>query len=176
MARVPRPRWGVCEQRHPPRGRVSVDGRWERDGETNPWEAEWADTVKLVLRPVRAGRAPRPEQKRFSVADRKGVLRVIASPDWRHSSLRLQQDAVIHSSVLEGGHHLMFELRPSRRVWLHVVPGELTVGDVALGAGDGFAVAISFTARVARRGERARSSRRRLEGRASLGLVRPGRR
>jgi len=52
--------------------------------------------------------------------------------------------------MLDPGHHIVHELLRGRRAWLHVVQGEVTLGDRVLGAGDGAGVsierAVSFTA------------------------------
>lgn len=90
------------------------------------------------------------QQRRFTVAQRRNHLCVVASPDARRGSLRLRQDAVIYSSVLDTGDHLVHELRPGRKAWLHLVHGEATLGELRLKQGDGVGVtdelSISFTA------------------------------
>jgi redox-sensitive bicupin YhaK (pirin superfamily) len=95
---------------------------------------------------------PGTEQKRFPVADRKGVLRLVASPDGRSGSLRIHQDVEMYSSILLVGHHLIHELSPGRAAWLHVVKGRVALQDHFLGTGDAAAVedetAVSFTAQV----------------------------
>jgi redox-sensitive bicupin YhaK (pirin superfamily) len=54
--------------------------------------------------------------------------------------------------MLDPGQHLIHELSPGRCAWLHVVHGEVTLGDDVLVAGDGVGFtaerAVSFTARV----------------------------
>ncbi len=100
-------------------------------------------------------RPPRSEAgdgpKRFSAAERRGVLCVVASHDGRHGSLRIAQDALMHSSILEPGQHVVHELEGDRIAWLHVVQGEVGVGDAILGTGDGAGIvadrAVSITAR-----------------------------
>jgi len=90
------------------------------------------------------------EQKFFSVAERRGVLCIVASPDGRKGSLRVHQDALIYSSILDVRQHLVHELPQGRIAWLHVVRGEATLGDLVLTTGDGVGVtgepAVSFTA------------------------------
>ena len=92
------------------------------------------------------------EQKRFSTAERRGELCVVASRDARRGSLRLDQDAVLYSAMLEPGRHVVHELAQSRRAWLHIVQGDATLGDLVLTTGDGVGVtaerAVSITARL----------------------------
>jgi redox-sensitive bicupin YhaK (pirin superfamily) len=93
---------------------------------------------------------PGHEQKRFSLADRRNGLCLVASPDGRKDSLSVHQDAFIFSAILEPGRHVTHELTPLRSGWLHVLSGEGTVDDVTLTAGDGAnatnEASLSFTA------------------------------
>lgn len=95
---------------------------------------------------------PGTEQRLFPVAEREGVLRLIASPNGRDGSLHIQQDLRIYSSVLLPGHHLPHELSPGRAAWLHVVKGRVLLHDQFLGTGDAAGVenerSISFTAQM----------------------------
>ncbi len=126
-------------------------GRGSRHTERNESRTDWAHVFRISLHTTEAGLEPSPKQKRFSTAERQGVLCVVASPDGRKGSLRIRQDALIYSAILDPGQHLIQELSPRRRAWLHVVHGEVTLGDGALAAGDGVGLtaerAVSFTAR-----------------------------
>jgi quercetin 2,3-dioxygenase len=125
-------------------------GRHIRHSETNASRTDWAHLFQIRLHASRAGLEPSQERKRFSAAERRGLLRVVASPDGRNGSLHIQQDALIYSALLDPGQHLIQELSDGRSAWLHVVYGEATLGDVVLTTGDGAGVtadrAVSFTA------------------------------
>jgi hypothetical protein len=90
------------------------------------------------------------EHRHYSFSDRRGTLRLIASPDPGGASLRLQRDVRIYSSILDPGHHVVHELGPGRGGWLHVVAGRILLIDQNLRTGDGASLddesAISFTA------------------------------
>ncbi len=85
-----------------------------------------------------------------AAALRHNVLRIVASPDGRLGSLRIDQDALIYSSVLDPGHHAVHELLPGRSAWLHVICGEAASHDIILNRGDGVGVtterSVSLTA------------------------------
>lgn len=100
--------------------------RGVRHSETNASQADWAHVFQLWLRPSEAGREPGYEQRRFSTAERRGELCVVASPDGRRGSLRIHQDALVFSSLLHPGQHVVHELWQGRGAWLHVVQGEVT--------------------------------------------------
>jgi hypothetical protein len=126
-------------------------GRGIRHSETNASRTDSAHVFQIWLRPSEAGLPPSHEQKRFSAAERRGVLCVVASPDGRRGSLRIHQDALMCSALLDPGQHVVHELSYGRSAWLHVVRGEVTLGDTVLAAGDGAGVsaerAVSLTAR-----------------------------
>ena len=125
--------------------------RGVRHRETNVSRSDWAHVFQIWLRPSEVGLAPGQEQKRFSAAERRGLLRVVASSDGRRASLRVHQDALLCSAMLDPGQHVVHELAPGRSAWLHVVKGEVTLGDVVVGTGDGAGLcgerSVSLTAR-----------------------------
>lgn len=125
--------------------------RGMRHSETNASRTDSAHVFQIWLRPARGEIDPAATQRRFSVAERRGGLCVVASPDARRSSLRIHQDAVVYSALLDRGQHVVHELSDGRSAWLHLVQGEVTLGDLVLGTGDGAGVtaerAVSLTAR-----------------------------
>jgi redox-sensitive bicupin YhaK (pirin superfamily) len=129
--------------------RVTV-GRGLRHSQTNASRTDWAHFFQIWLRPSEIDLDPGHEQKRFTTAQRRGGLCVVASNDARRGSLRIHQDALIYSALLDPGQHVVRELSQGRSAWLHVVHGEVTLGDVVLSAGDGAGVtaerAVSLTA------------------------------
>jgi quercetin 2,3-dioxygenase len=108
--------------------------------ETNASHTEDAHVFQIALDGSAVELESSHEQKRFSVAERRGGLRVIASPDARGGSLRLHQDAVVYSAILHGGQHIVHELAPERSAWVHVVQGELSLMGTVLAKGDGAGV------------------------------------
>jgi redox-sensitive bicupin YhaK (pirin superfamily) len=125
-------------------------GRGIRYGETNTSPTEWARVFQIWLRPSVVGLAPGHEQKHFSIAERRGLLRVVASPDGRNGSLPIHQDALLFSTILDRGQHVVHELYEGRCAWLHVVEGTARCGTVTMGTGDGAGIeaepSVSLTA------------------------------
>ena len=122
-----------------------------RDSDATPANAGGARIFQLWLRPSGTEPESSHEKRRFSTAERRGVLRLIASPDGRQDTLRVHQDAFLYSAICDKGYHLVHELSPGRSAWLHVVGGEVDCSGTILGTGDGAAVttecAVSFTAK-----------------------------
>ena len=125
-------------------------GRAIRHSETNASRSEWAHVFRIWLRPSEAGLESTLEQKRFTSAQRRGGLCVVASPDGRRGSLRIHQGTVMYSALLDAGQHVVHELSPGRGAWLHLVDGKATLDDMVLSTGDGAGVtderSVSLTA------------------------------
>ncbi len=119
--------------------------------EANASRVAWAHVFQIRIRCA----LPEPgrEQKRFTAAERRGRLCIVASPDARGGSLHLGRDAWIYSALLESGQHLAHELAPSRAAWLHVVEGEIALGDLVLATGDGAGVAAEYAVSLTARGD-----------------------
>jgi redox-sensitive bicupin YhaK (pirin superfamily) len=128
-------------------------GRGILHRETNASRTDWAHVFQIWLRPSEAELEPCHEQKRFSVAERRGRLCIVASPDTRRGSLRIHQDALLYSALLAPGQHVVHDLSQGRSAWLHLVQGEVTLGDVVLTTGDGAGVAAERAVSLTARGE-----------------------
>jgi redox-sensitive bicupin YhaK (pirin superfamily) len=121
-------------------------GKGIRRKETNASGSDGAHFFRISLRSPEVGLERIHEQRRFGTAQRRNALCVIASPDGRKGSLRIRQDALVFSSVLEPGRHVIHELFPERRVWLHVISGEAALQEFILSPGDGVGVTAEPTA------------------------------
>ena len=62
-------------------------------------------TLQIWITPDRRGVAPGYEQRRFSAADKRGRVVLMASPDGRDGSLTLNQDAFLYGTIVEDGQH-----------------------------------------------------------------------
>ncbi len=126
-------------------------GHHLRRSESNASRTEPAHVFRMFLRPSQIDGGPSQEQRRVSVAERRGGLRVVAASDARSGALRIHSDAVVCSSLLELGKHVVHELAPARGAWVHIVEGLVTLGELVLRAGDGAGIsaerAVSLTAR-----------------------------
>ena len=80
---------------------------------------------------------PGYEEKQFSPAEKKGQLRLIASPDGREGSVTIHQDACVYASELDGKDAVTHRLAPGRRAYVHIARGAVKVNGVELIGGDG---------------------------------------
>jgi redox-sensitive bicupin YhaK (pirin superfamily) len=96
--------------------------------------------LQIWIMPDRPGHAPGYEQKAFTVDEKRGRLRLIASADGRDGSVTLHQDANLLAGVLEPGVRTAHETRTGRHTWIHVARGSIVVDGQTLSAGDGGAI------------------------------------
>ncbi len=123
--------------------------------EFNPSPAEPVHLYQIWLLPARRGLTPSYEQKAFAADDKRGRLRLVASPDGADGALLIHQDARLYLATLGDADTVTHELAPGRHAWLQVLRGSVRVGSLMLTAGDG--LAISEESRVAVTGDAADS-------------------
>jgi len=104
--------------------------------EFNASREEEVHLLQIWLLPRERGGAPGYEEKRFSDADKRGWLRVVASPDGRDGAVTVQADASIYAALIDGDEQAGYAVPAGRRVYVHVARGELEVNGERLGAGD----------------------------------------
>jgi redox-sensitive bicupin YhaK (pirin superfamily) len=108
-----------------------------RRRETNTSRTTWARVLQVRLDASTGVLESTPEQKRFSAAERRGRLCLVASPDASAGSLRLDQDVLVYSALLAPGQHMLYQIPRGRNAWLHLLEGAASLTGVSLAAGDG---------------------------------------
>ncbi|MFN2425161.1 MAG: pirin family protein [Candidatus Binatia bacterium] len=96
--------------------------------------------LQIWIQSERDNLEPAYEQLHFPLEERRNVLRCVASPDGRKSSLRLHQDVTIHATVLETGKTTTHALALGRQAWLQMARGRAYINGVEVAQGDGVAV------------------------------------
>jgi len=82
------------------------------------------------------GVKPGYEEKRFSDEEKRGKLRLVASPDGRDGSVSIHQDASLYAALVDADEAVEFTQRPGRKTYVHIVRGSARVNGQALEAGD----------------------------------------
>lgn len=109
--------------------------------EMNASEKELVHFLQIWIVPERNGIAPGYEQKKFEEEDRRGKLRLVASPDAREGSLKIHQDVALYTTLLDDGESVTHDFAPNRYGWVQVARGEVELNGRNLSAGDGAAIA-----------------------------------
>lgn len=104
--------------------------------EFNYEEKQTTHFLQIWIEPNVKGIAPGYEQKTFSDAEKRGVLRLVASPDGLQNSVLIHADAKIYAGLFTGTEKAALALDPHRKTYVHVVRGALEVEGQLLQAGD----------------------------------------
>ncbi len=92
--------------------------------------------LQIWIEPAKNGIAPSYEQKSFSEADKRGALRLVASPDGAQGSVTVHADARLYAGLFDGAETAQLALDPARKGYVHLVRGELEVNGQKLTGGD----------------------------------------
>ncbi len=92
--------------------------------------------LQIWIEPNVRGIAPGYEQKSFPDAEKRGKLRLVASPDGAEGSVTIHADARLHAGLFDGAEEFEMPLDPARKFYVHLVRGALQVNGQALKAGD----------------------------------------
>ena len=105
--------------------------------EYNHSPSEQVHFLQIWIEPKRRGVKPSYEQKNFPREEKKGRLRLVASPDGANGSVQINQDAWIYAAVLDGEDAATYALPSGHNAYVHVARGRVSVNGQALEAGDG---------------------------------------
>ncbi len=92
--------------------------------------------LQIWIEPDVRGIAPSYEQKTFAEGEKRGALRLVASPDGAQGSVSLHADALLYAGLFDGTESATLTLNPSRKGYVHLVRGEIEVNGRQLAGGD----------------------------------------
>jgi quercetin 2,3-dioxygenase len=92
--------------------------------------------LQIWIQPNQKRIAPGYEERAFSEAEKRGRLRLIASPDRADGSVLIHQDARVYAGLFDGAEQSRLEVAPGRRIYVHVARGTIKANGTHLGAGD----------------------------------------
>lgn len=104
--------------------------------EYNASQSEELRFLQIWIMPDKQGGAPGYQQKHFAS---KPGLTIVASPDGRDGSLTLKQQAQLLRVSMAADDQLSYPL-PGRKVYLHLISGELQLDNITMRPGDGLMV------------------------------------
>ena len=91
---------------------------------------------QIWITPRQQGITPGYEQKTFADAEKRGRLRLIASPDGADGSVTIHADAALYAGLLDGDAEVVLSLNPTRKAYVHLIRGSLAVNGQTLQPGD----------------------------------------
>jgi len=111
-------------------------GRGVMHSEFNHAKTETTHFLQIWIQPDRTGIDPSYEEKRFEATDKRGRLRLVASPDGADGSVVIHQNARVYAGTFDGDETAVLQVGAGRRAYIHVARGDVTVNGQKLGAGD----------------------------------------
>ena len=111
-------------------------GSGVQHSEFNHAEGQTTHFLQIWLEPNVLGIEPGYEQKTFSELDKRGTLRLVASPDGAQGSVLIHADAKMYAGLFDGNEAATLTLDARRKVYVHLIRGQLEVNGQRLHAGD----------------------------------------
>jgi quercetin 2,3-dioxygenase len=108
--------------------------------EYNASKTEPVHMYQIWMLPEKQGLKPTYDQKTFSDAEKRGKLRLVASPDGRDGSVRIRQDNELYATVLGAGETVKHALKKDRHAYVQVARGSVKLNGTELREGDGAAI------------------------------------
>jgi redox-sensitive bicupin YhaK (pirin superfamily) len=115
-------------------------GRGIVHSEFNHSKKEPVHFLQIWIMPRERGIAPGYEQRTIAPAEKRGRLRLVATPGGGDGALDVRQDARLYIAALEAGERVEHSLARGRGAWVHVARGAVTVNGQRLEDGDGAAI------------------------------------
>jgi redox-sensitive bicupin YhaK (pirin superfamily) len=112
-------------------------GRGVQHSEFNPSKTQAVHFLQIWIIPDVHGIAPEYEQRTIPVAEKRGCLRLIASPTGEDTSLRIHQNARVYTGLFAGHEQAQHILAAGRLGYAQLAQGAASINGVRLRAGDG---------------------------------------
>jgi hypothetical protein len=116
-------------------------GSGVRHSEFNASNAQPVHFLQIWITPNVAGIEPSYEEKRFEPLEKRGRLRLIASPDRADGSVMIHQNARVYAGLFDGAERATLTIAADRRAYVHVARGAVSANGIELEAGDALKLA-----------------------------------
>ena len=111
-------------------------GRGVTHSEFNHAPDQTTHFLQIWIEPNVVGIPPSYEQKTIPEMEKRGTLRLVASPDGAQGSVTIHADAALYAGLFDGAEQAQRTLRSGRKAYVHLVRGALDVNGQRLAAGD----------------------------------------
>ncbi len=111
-------------------------GRGVTHSEFNHAPQQTTHFLQIWIEPQQQGVAPSYEQKTIPAGEKRGALRLVASPNGANGSVSMNADARLYAGLFDGAEAAELNLEPGRKAYVHLVQGQLAVNGHRLSAGD----------------------------------------
>ncbi len=104
--------------------------------EFNHAQGQTTHFLQIWIEPNVRGIEPGYEQKTIPEADKRGALRLVASPDGAGDSVRIHADARMYAGLFDGDESASLALDAARKAYVFVARGSVVLNGVPLSTGD----------------------------------------
>jgi filamentous hemagglutinin family protein len=104
--------------------------------EFNHADGQETHFLQIWILPNKNGIAPSYEQKTIAAEEKRGALRLVASPDGSQGSVTVNADASLFAGLFDGNERAELAIDPARKGYVHLIRGALEVNGQKLEAGD----------------------------------------
>ena len=111
-------------------------GTGVRHSEFNHAPNQQTHFLQIWILPDRRGIAPSYEQKTIPAQAKRGALALVAGPQASAHGVLIHADARLFAGQFDGDERASLTLNPQRRVYVHLIKGQLQVNGQSLHAGD----------------------------------------
>ena len=123
-------------------------GRGVTHSEYNASRSDAVHFLQIWIVPSQRGIEPSYEQRSFTAEEKRGQLRLVASPDGSDGSVSIHSDALLFAGLFARGEHDERGLSAGRNAWVQVIRGRVRVNGQELKTGDGAALTDEPSVRV----------------------------
>lgn len=85
--------------------------------------------------------SPSYDQKTIAPGEKRGKLRMLASPEGHEGAVKIHADAHVYAGLFDDSETAILALDPSRKAYAHLISGTLEINDLQLHAGDALLIA-----------------------------------
>ncbi len=111
-------------------------GNGVQHSEFNHAKDQTTHFLQIWIEPNKRGIPASYEQKTFAANEKRGALRLVASPDGAEGSVTVNADATVYAGLFDGAETASLKLDPARKGYVQLVRGEIDVNGQKLAAGD----------------------------------------
>ncbi len=104
--------------------------------EFNHAEGQMTHFLQIWIEPNVQEIPPSYEQKTIPENEKRGKLRLIASPSGESDSVVIHADAKLYAGLFDENENASLDINPQRKAYVHLVRGKLAVNGQRIAAGD----------------------------------------
>ena len=104
--------------------------------EFNRHPSETCHLLQIWMMPNATHLVPEYEQTAFDPAEKRGKLRLVASPNGAEGSVTIHTDVLLFAGLFNAHEHTTHTLAKNRMAYVHVARGNITINGKSLETGD----------------------------------------